>query len=716
MSRSGPSDLSQVGTARVRLLYRQSPVALVGAGACLAALVAGLSGEVAPSILVPWAGVTATLHIGRYLLSRVYRALDPPSASTGRWEWTFDVGMVLVGAAWGSAGILLFPAGSVVHQVFLAFILGGISTGAVATYAASSTGGAGFFLLAMLPLATRFVTRGTPLQVYTGVMLYVYTGILLAVAHNMHRTIVESLRLHQENRDLVKDLTLSEQRYRSIVDSTLSGIVVVDDAFRIVFANEAIEGLTGLDSTGLTDRDFRELLDEEDRELVEERYLRRQQGKEVPRRYEIGIRGGDGTTRRVEINTALIRDPEGGPRTVAQLLDTTDRRKSEEALLLASRMEATRTLAAGVAHDFNNLLVGILGNAELLQIRSKRGRVEPEDLGLRLQAIRDAADRAGSLAQQLLAFARGGGFEPETLALERVLDDTVRLQEGMLGPDVDIRRDVTGDLWPVQADPAQVGQVIMNLCINAGEAMEGEGTLTLRARNIRVGEGDGVTLRSVGTGEWVVLEVEDSGPGMSEEVKRRVFEPFFTTKAKGRGLGLAACYGIVARHGGRILVDSKLGEGTRFRIYLPRSEDPLPGSRPESHKVPMGTETILVIDDEQRVRDVAHALLENLGYTVLTAGDGLSALEILVDRHREIDLALLNLKMPGTGGIELLPRLRETCPDIRVVLCSGYENEAGTSEVPEEHFHGFLPKPFTLGTLGSKVREALDLPRQAAGV
>jgi len=365
-------------------------------------------------------------------------------------------------------------------------------------------------------------------------------------------------------------------------------------------------------------------------------------------------------------------------------------------------MEATTTLAGGVAHDFNNLMVAVLGNAELLRMQFFGSREALE----MIDSIAQAAQRAGDLAQQMLAFARGGKYELRVLNLNDVVKQTLQLQSRAFPPRVVIEKDVEPELWNIEADPAQMSQIIMNLCINAVEAIEGNGSITITTRNTQIEPDE--HYHGVRPGRYVYLSVQDTGRGMSPEIKSHVFEPFYTTKFQGRGLGLAAVYGIVMNHGGDILIYSEPGRGTTFKVYLPATTAAIRRvTEPKTENL-TGTETVMIIDDEDAVIDVTRRILERLGYSVLVARNGREAIEIAQEFAGDIHVALLDMGMPVMGGTETFPLLRECRPKIRVLICSGYELDAASQALLDAGANGFVQKPFQLRTLGMQIRHALD--------
>jgi PAS domain S-box-containing protein len=404
-------------------------------------------------------------------------------------------------------------------------------------------------------------------------------------------------------------------------------------------------------------------------------------------------------------SATLLRNSAGEPTAiVGAIRDVTSQHRAEEALRAASRLEATATLAGGVAHDFNNLMASVLGNAELLEHELSGS---PDALHL-VQEIAAAAQHAGHLTHQLLAYAREGKYQPRPMCLNERVQHVLRLEKAAFPRGVAITENLAANLWKVEADEHQMDQVVVNLTINAVEAIETDGQIEVETRNVRAPSDDAIP--GLAAGDYVLLSVTDRGRGMDERTCQRMFEPFFTTKVQGRGLGLAAVYGIVKNHGGVIQVQSERGCGTRIEVYLPANEESRSGEiEQQAPQITGGSETILVIDDEEMVRVVTRKLLERLGYHVFTASSAREAANIAHVQGKNIHLALLDMKMPDGDARQTLPMLREQCPGMPVILCTGYTQNEETASLMRQGICGFLQKPFKIGDLSSEIRRVLDL-------
>jgi signal transduction histidine kinase len=423
----------------------------------------------------------------------------------------------------------------------------------------------------------------------------------------------------------------------------------------------------------------------------------------------------DGTIRWVHERADVLRDDQGRPtRIIGIVQDITDRRAAEEALRQseaqlrqAQKMEAVGRLAGGVAHDFNNLLTVITGRTQLLLTQIGTDPVRRRELEL----IEQTAERAASLTKQLLAFSRKQVLQPSRLDLNTVVAELASLLRRLIGEDVELTLRATPDLPPVHADRAQIEQVVVNLVVNARDAMPRGGRLAISTGTLKA---MGLGSDPVPRGEWVTLAVSDTGHGIARESQPLVFEPFFTTKGpgKGTGLGLSIVYGIVEQSGGRIALESEPGRGTTFTVYMPvaveRTTDAVARTAPAPTR---GHETVLLVEDEPEVRRLTREILETQGYAVLEAADGVTALRTARDHRGPIDLLLTDVVMPGLRGHEVAQALAATGRRPRVLYISGYPDLGGADSAIGER--SLLPKPFSPAELARKVRAVLDEPAPA---
>jgi two-component system cell cycle sensor histidine kinase/response regulator CckA len=405
----------------------------------------------------------------------------------------------------------------------------------------------------------------------------------------------------------------------------------------------------------------------------------------------------------VELNAVLI-SWEGKPATLNFLRDITPQKKLEAQLQQMQRMEALGTLGGGVAHDFNNLLMGIQGRTSLMLMDKDSSHPDFEHL----KGIEDYVKSAANLTKQLLGFARGGKYEVKPTDI----NELVKKSSNMFGrtkKEIKIHGKYQKDVWTIESDQGQIEQVLMNLYVNAWQAMPGGGELYLQTENVSLDE-DYIKLFGIEPGRYVKISVTDTGVGMDEATRQRIFEPFFTTKEMGRGtgLGLASVYGIIKNHGGFINVYSEKGEGAAFNIYLPASESEVRGRRPEvSEDVRHGDETVLLVDDEDMIIDVGEQLLQKLGYEVLIARSGKEAIEIYEKDKDKIDIVILDMIMPDMSGGDTFDSLKETNPEIKVLLSTGYSIDGQATEILNRGCNGFIQKPFNMKQLSGKLREIL---------
>ena len=391
-------------------------------------------------------------------------------------------------------------------------------------------------------------------------------------------------------------------------------------------------------------------------------------------------------------------------------LDITKRKQLEEQLRLAQKMEAIGQLTAGIAHDFNNLLTAINGFAELIQLKLS----SDDPLSKMIAKISDSGQRAANLINQLMTFSRKQIVEPRVLDLNEVVNQTDKMLRHIIGEHIALKTTLSSDLWQIEVDPTQCEQVIVNLAVNARDAMPNGGNLIISTINTVLTDSDVADQVETEAGEYVCLTFTDTGTGMNKAVQARIFEPFFTTKemGQGTGLGLATVYGIVKQNKGDIHIYSEEGKGTTFKIYLPRTTRvQVPQRHPDvSLEIPTGDETILLVEDAEGVRDLALRVLQMQGYTVLEARNGAEALQLASQYTNSIHLLLTDVVMPGQSGKDLAEKLSESWPNLQVLYMSGYTDDAIAHHGVLDSGVAFLQKPFTSITLARKIRQVLDSP------
>ncbi|WP_447978253.1 ATP-binding protein [Candidatus Nitrospira bockiana] len=510
-------------------------------------------------------------------------------------------------------------------------------------------------------------------------------------------------------------LPISEQRYRHLMELSRDIIVSLSSDLTVLSLNPAFEVLTGWPVADWTGRSFLSLVHPEEHGGIAD-LLRQAADGERPPLFEARLRTKSDDWLFVEISLAGERDADHGTTILGIARDITQRKRAEETLIQreaqlqqAQKMEAIGRLAGGIAHDFNNLLTIITGYSQLLLSRLRHD----DQLRADVEEIRKAAVRAASLTQQLLAFSRRQVLMPKVLNLNCIVETIDTMLQRLIGEDIHLVAALDPRLGHVKADPAQMEQVIMNLAVNARDAMPKGGKLTIETANVEVLETVDQGEARIPPGRYARLIVSDTGCGMDPATQGRIFEPFFTTKGqgKGTGLGLSTVYGIVKQSDGHIVVDSQVGAGTTFTIYLPLVEDPViepPDNERLPPTLPYGTETVLLVEDEPTVRVLIRDTLRLFGYTVLEARHGFEAQLIGSQQASRIDLLMTDVVMPQMDGRELAEGLMKLHPDMKVLYMSGYTETAMVDHGVLSTGSAFLQKPFTPETLARKVRETLD--------
>lgn len=527
----------------------------------------------------------------------------------------------------------------------------------------------------------------------------------LAAALRRAKTKAESLARELGERVRIEEqLQRSEERFRLFSEAAFEGLLIHERGV-IRDLNSALARMFGYAPEEMKGREVWDFLTPESRQAAEPRVDAQQEAS-----YELtGIRS-NGETFPIEVR-AKNMPWEGKNLRVVAVRDITERKRLEQQLSEAQKMEAVGRLAGGVAHDFNNLLTVINGYSQMLMEELPQG--DPRHGAAR--EILSAAQRAAALARQLLAFGRRQVLQPRVIRVNALVEEMAKMLRRVIGEHIEMRLELDPDAGNVRADATQIEQVLLNLALNARDAMPEGGLLTIRTARVdlesRQVEGTDVPL----VGPYVMLAVEDTGCGMDEATRRRIFEPFFSTKppSEATGLGLAVVYGIVRQHGGAIEVESAPGRGTVFRVYLPRVEEPAQALAERlAVGKPRGQETLLLVEDEPGVRRMTRRLLESLGYTVLEAPDPAAAEEICRTYGGVIHMLVADVILPRMSGRRLAEIVSALRPGIKVLYLSGYSNgEIGRAGVLEEGVN-FLSKPFAVEALARKVREVLDSPSQ----
>ncbi len=508
-------------------------------------------------------------------------------------------------------------------------------------------------------------------------------------------------------------LRKSEERFRSLSENSPDIIFTLSRDRRFTYLNPAFELILGYQRKDMMGRYFRDIVRADDREHCRRQLLRITGKKETVRDMDIRLLHRDRSLRVFHLSGAPNINSAGEVAGIVGICkDITEHRRLEKQLQQALKMEAIGTLAGGIAHDFNNLLTGILGNASLMLLDTE----ETDSHYQKLKYIEEYARSGAGLTRQLLGFARGGKYEIRVTDINQLIRKSAEMF-GRTRKQIQIHYELGKNIAYVEADRGQLEQVMLNIYVNACHAMPEGGDIFLRTENIILDETDRIKNRMTQNsgmlppGSYARISVTDTGMGMDADVCKRVFEPFFTTKKMGRGtgLGLASAYGIIKNHGGHIQVYSEKGKGSTFVILLPFSrkhqkEEEIRNCAPARS----GTETLLLVDDEEMIIEVGQQLLRGLGYRVFTAGKGAEAVEIYSKRQHEISMIILDMIMPEMSGEKVFGRLQEINPDVKVLLSSGYSIDGKAARIMEKGCRGFIQKPFTLKQLSEKVREVLE--------
>jgi len=510
-----------------------------------------------------------------------------------------------------------------------------------------------------------------------------------------------------------RTLAESEEKYRHLVDHMRDGIAILQDGL-LRFVNPRVAQTLGHNVEEIVDTAFDAYLPLEERARLQDVYQRCLAGKVIPSEVEAVVKGKDGQEVYVELNPVLITY-RGRPAVLLSGRNITDRvhaereRRSLEAQLQQSqKMEAIGTLAGGVAHDMNNVLAAIMGLASVMESEIEPGSPLLKDVA----GIIEACKRGRELTLNLLGYARKGRYRKERVSLNRLAEEIMALLGRTISRKIILNARLAENLPAIEGDSSQIGHVLMNICINATEAIGNEGVLAIETGVVSIEESGQHSNLGLRPGRYVRLQVSDTGMGMSPETLARCCEPFFTTKPAGRGtgLGLSMAYGTVMNHGGALTLDSEVGKGTKVTILLPEAEaatskpEVLPCKKP---RMVSSADTILLVDDEEMLRSAGKRLLEKLGYSVLLAANGQQALEMYLEKKAEVSLVILDLVMPIMDGVETFYKLRHMDPEVKILVSSGYGEQDKDYSLLATEAAGFVQKPFDLQGISEMVASAL---------
>ncbi len=507
-----------------------------------------------------------------------------------------------------------------------------------------------------------------------------------------------------ENKQVESALEQRDEKYRTIIETIPDPVVLFDIECKVEYFNPAFTSVFGWTLNECFGKSMNFFVPEDAWPEIKTMSDKLLAGKSFSG-IETHCYTKEGSIIHVSISGAVYRDREGNPRGSAlDLRDISEQKKLERQFQQIQKMEAISTLAGGIAHDFNNLLMGIQGRTALMYLQTGPDHPHFEHL----KGIEDCIKSSVKLTKQLLGFARGGKYEVKPTDMNEIIDKSAD-RFGRIKKEVTIHLKSQTDIWPVEVDQKQIEQVLLNLYVNAHQAMPGGGDLYIQTKNVVIDENFKRPYQ-VEPGQYVQISLTDTGVGMDKATQERIFDPFFTTKRmdRGAGLGLASVYGIIKNHGGFIDVYSEKDIGTTLKIHLPVSEKEPVKEKKVYEKVLRGSETILFVDDEDIIVKVGKDMIESLGYEVLIAENGKEALEIYEKNMEKIDIVLLDIIMPVMDGGETYDKLKTINPDIKVLLSSGYGIKGQATEILDRGCNGFIQKPFDMKTLSKKIRSVLD--------
>lgn len=538
---------------------------------------------------------------------------------------------------------------------------------------------------------------------------------LLKQISQLRKRIAELETSEKRLKHAEKALKESEERYRAVAETAIAGIGIADSEERLTFVNPAFARMLGYSQDELLGMNLSQLANQNEFTRYQDLTVQRKKGK--VNTYETTLTHKDGREVYFLVSASpLMEDNNVFIGTLAVIVDITDRRQAEEEkvhleeqLRQIQKMEAIGQLAGGIAHDFNNMLGAISGYADM--IKRKFAQDNPK-LEKYVTQIFNAAQRAADLTIKLLTFAHKGKFEITVVNIHKTIQDVIYLLEHTIDKDITIMQQLNAKPSSVTGDSTQLENAILNLAVNARDAMPKGGTLTFTTGIIDLDE---KYIKDhpyeIKQGTYLMLSVTDNGIGMDENTRQKIFEPFFTTKdvGKGTGLGLATVYGIAKSHGGFIEVNSESGKGSTFKIYLPATKEAvnqdLTGTTTQ-----MGSGSILIIDDEVLISDMASEILTDLGYTVATCSNGQEGVEHYRKHHNKIDLVILDIVMPKMGGYDCFRELKKINPDVRVIISSGYSINGGAKKIMDKGASGFIQKPFKISNLSEAIAGVLRIP------
>lgn len=763
----------QVHADQVKQLYDRAPLGMVATVINATALVFVFWKIVPHHALAIWLACLFTITIIRAVQVYRYRLKPLSPADVRTKESQFIIGLALSGIVWGAAALFLFPVDSSMHQVFLAFVLGGMVAGAAGTLSIIRVAFLSFSLPVLTPLIFRFFAVGDEIHFAMGGMTVFFAVLIHAAALRVHSLSVLSFKLRFANRSLVTYLASSKDRaeklnkelrteiverkkaeeelqkhkdhlevlvkertlewervnarlqeeivahtvsedlrkqseiyFRSLIENGLDLITVLDSSGKILFESPSIERLLGYRRDELIGALVFEYLHPDDRSAAQDAFTRLVQTPGTSELIEIRLHHRDGSWRIYESISKSLIEHDQTVRIIVNSRESTERKKLEEDILKAQKLDSLGVLAGGIAHDFNNLITGILANIELAKMHVKRS----DPIASILEKAEQASVQAHSLTQQLLTFSRGGEPVMKTVVINDLIMEAANF--ALLGTKAGRTFSLAGNLQPIEADMGQLRQVLHNIVINADQSMPQGGMITISGENVSL---VGNEFLSLGAGEYVKISVADQGIGIPKEHLAKIFDPYFTTKEHGAGLGLATSYSIIKKHGGIIYAESKLDVGTTISIYLPASSKELKKKEDASIGLMTGHGRILIMDDEEIILDAAGKILQTAGYEIELAKDGGEAIELYGKARKAgkpFDVVIMDLTVPGgMGGRETLTKLIDLDPGVRAIVSSGYSHDPIMAHYEDYGFLGVIAKPYRVREMAEIVVKVMAMKR-----
>lgn len=729
----------QVQADLIRIIFKQSYIGIIVSVGTAAAMVFILWSEVDHIRLGWWLSsllLVAGLHA---VLVHQYHFHTVPAQQSRLWGRWYIAGMTLMGVLWGASMAFIYPYSSLSHQLCIALLLSGMVGMTGRLYAVVPLAVAAFSMPVFLAWIVRFVTYRDAIHLVTAGLAALYMAIMILSSHHVARIRRQLLiarynlanRVTERSRELketnaylqteIKERKDIEERLRQerdrleVITTTIgAGLAVISKKHRVLWTNRIYKELFGDD---LGKHCFQHRFhNSEESEVCGPRMIFEQGSEKIV--HERKYVDPDGNTRWFQIISTPIRNAQGRIRAaLLMVIPITERKEAEEAqhrmsetLEEARKTEAIATLAGGIAHQFNNALAVIAGNVELMEYDYR------DDLHIKdfARPVVGATQKMTELTSQLLAYAKGGKYKELLNDLSEVVEKALSFIEHTVPKTILIQKELPPDLPRTKIDTTQIQMAVSSVVSNAMEAMEKEGRIKIRCGSVTVTESNRSGYDDIPSGRYVSLTTADNGVGMDALTLKRIFDPFFTTKFAGRGLGMAAVYGIIKNHGGHIHVSSQPEEGTEVRIYLPAVEETAaPLSEADGQPVE-GSGTVLMVEDDVDVIDVNQVWIKRIGYQVVIATTGHEALEIICHTNIQIDAVLLDMILPDMNGAAVYPFIKKHRPGVKVIVTSGYDKDDAIQELLDAGADGFIQKPFTLSRISNLLSRVLP-PDKAPG-